>query len=156
MKPPEDTGFTARFAVAELQLEGCVESACTRQREWPDRVAAAVAAVLDLFAADPQFAEVFTVDALAAGEDGMRSMHGLIERLAVGLYRGRALLGDGEDPPQITEAVLLAGTAMLITERLGAAGPAALPAMAAEITSILLTPYLGAAAACATASRHAA
>lgn len=136
-------GFADAFESAFGRLRIRVESACANQADWPSGVAAGVRAALGFAAAEPVAVRALTVDALAAGKPGYADYERMIAYLCDLLLAGRAERPDAELLPDETERALAGGIAMLVTQRVDLGRQAELPALAAEVTQFVLTPYLG-------------
>ncbi len=100
------------------------------ESSWPDQVSAAIAA--ELAAVRPERVPA---------------------RLIPTLRRGRQLTGDGVEPPEITEEIVAAGVASLITRRLATEEPQSLMSLHPGLVEFALTPYLGSRAAAEVASK---
>jgi AcrR family transcriptional regulator len=114
---------------------------------WPRQVRAVVWSVVILLGSDPRLARVVTVEVLAGGERPAGWRAEAIAELGSGLSRGRAERSWGERLPELLEAVMVGGALSLVGRRLGRGSGADPERLAAELTEILLTPYLGAAQA---------
>jgi len=136
-------GFADAFEAAFARLRIRIETACAAQPDWPSAAAAGIRAALAFAADDPAGARVLTTDALAAGKPGFARYEDLISYLCGLLLPGRAERPDAERLPEETERALAGGVAMLVTQRVDLGKHAELPALAAEATQFVLTPYLG-------------
>jgi AcrR family transcriptional regulator len=118
-----------------------VQIACEGEREWPRKVAAAIAAALRWAAADPVRAHLIAAEPLTAGPNLAYCHDLLLARFGPGLR-----LGCGETGVELSEtgqAALLGGVARVVALRLRAGHAARLPDLAPELTQIVLSPYLG-------------
>jgi hypothetical protein len=136
-------GFADGFESAFGRLRIRIETACAGQPDWPSGTAAAVRAALAFAASDPAAARVLTTEALAAGKTGFACYGRLISFFCDLLLPGRAERPEAERLPGETERALAGGIAMLVAQRLDLDRQAELPALAAEATQFVLTPYLG-------------
>lgn len=133
--------FLAAYDLAIERILGATEAACERRRRWRDRARSGLAAVVELFAADPALARMAIVEASAAGTEARRRHWATIDRFA-------RLLEPG--PPQ-QRYELPPGTALmavgavlgLILDKLREGRVADLPQVLPELEFALLVPYLG-------------
>ena len=144
-RQPDD--FASAFEVGFAELQVRIESACMAEAEWPARVADGIRAALEWAAAEPGAAGVLTNEALAAGKPGFARYERMVSYIAELLAPGRAEAEHGERLPELTERAMASGVAMLVAQRLSLGREAELPALAAEATQFVLTPYLGTAEA---------
>lgn len=135
--------FDSAFAALQVQIE----SACAGADEWPGRVAAGVRAGFEWAAAEPRAAQLLTNDALAGGSAGFERYERMVSYMAGLFGPGREQAAHGARLPEITERAMASGVAMLVAQRLSMGREAELPALAAEATQFVLTPYLGSAEA---------
>jgi AcrR family transcriptional regulator len=135
--------FLATYDVVVEWLFAAVEEALEPGGGWSQKVTAAVATTLDLFAADPRLARLCAVEAPLAGRASVARHEALIERLAALLRGGRdeGPLGP-ELPPRLEEA-LLGGAVALIARFVHAGRAGELQELAPELSELLLAPYLG-------------
>jgi hypothetical protein len=140
--PRED--FASAFEAAFARLQVALLEACRRERDWPARAAAGVAAGMRFAAADPAAAAVLTNAALAGGADGIARHERLVAFLGERLLPGREERPEDERLPDITERAVAGGALMLIAQRIDRGGEGELPALASEVVQFVLTPYLGA------------
>jgi AcrR family transcriptional regulator len=110
--------------------------------DWPGRVHAALAAVLDFCAAEPTTARLFTLEA--------RTLPAIAERQRQALDRITALLRAGSSiaaPPRAglpagTERVLVAHVAALTAAHVLSGATELLPGLEPQLAAHLLQPYL--------------
>jgi hypothetical protein len=140
---PHPDEFSAAFESAFAALQARIETSCLTQSDWAGGVAAGIRAALAFAAADPGAARALTTDALAAGKPGFLRYERLISYLRDLLAPGRDVLPDAERLPKEMERALAGGIAILVAQRLDMGRHAELPALAAEATQFVLTPYLG-------------
>jgi len=120
-----------------------VEQASRTGDEWPMRVKQAVAAALAFIAETATRARFFAVEAPAAGPLMLDRYMVAGARVVMHLRDGRARYPKAADLPDLTEQVLVFGTACLISSALLSEDPTSLSALEEEMVEILLTPYLG-------------
>jgi hypothetical protein len=142
---PNSSGdFPAVFSGAVGRLQVAVLEACREQEEWPAKVAAAIAAAIDFSAAEPESAQVLTVEALIQRPDGGHRYVRMIEHFA-DLLGTEAPTDDRR--PMSTEQALIGGVATTIADRMRHETPGELQATIPELVEFVLLPYLGAAEA---------
>jgi AcrR family transcriptional regulator len=132
--------FGAAYEMIEAHILDSMLAAPGAGEEWPDRVRARLAALLDVLARDPAVARCFLVEPLAAGGEVAARY-----REAMGLI---AATLRPEPPPsqlnmEVRDQALVGGIATLIVRRLNNAGPARLPDLLPDLTELALAPYVG-------------
>jgi AcrR family transcriptional regulator len=130
-------------------LEGCEGAA----GPWPEPARTGLAAIVELFAADPELARTAVVEVAAAGDEARRRHWSALGRLA-------RLLDEGRHPrrprlPPNTALMAVSGVAALIFDELRAGRAAELLNLLPELEFALLVPFVGPRAAGAEASRDA-
>jgi AcrR family transcriptional regulator len=125
------------------RLLGEAGGACDLSVPWPYRLRAGLRAVLSTLTEGAGLARVLMVEADAAGL-------AVAERRLVALDDFARLMRNGREDhpaaaslPAVTERVLVGGVASVVGERLLREEPTATPALEAELTELLLIPYLG-------------
>jgi AcrR family transcriptional regulator len=127
------------------QLRLDASNACAGGGGWPQRVRAAIAAVVSTLVEASALARVLTIEAtanLAAAERQFAAFEAFAELLGAGRAYPRA-----EDLPGLTERAIVGGIASMMTEPLLAEDPGALAALEPELVEMTLTPFVGAAEA---------
>jgi hypothetical protein len=128
-----------------------VLGACEAGGEWPRKVSAGLACAIGALTEAGALARAFTVEATGASLAAAERHFAAIERFASLLTDGRRLYPRAGALPPLTEQVLIGGVAMVAGDVLLAEDPAALLRRRAELTEMLLIPYLGVAEARAIA-----
>jgi AcrR family transcriptional regulator len=146
---------SAVAAAHECRFEHYVErllETCRVQPTWPLKVKVGIGATLDMAAASPADACFLTETLLGRWgmPDGVPDSR---DRLARFLIGGRAEAPYGRDLPGLLESVLVTGIASAIAAQLRAGEAERLPALAPELTELVLTCYLGREAGAALARR---
>lgn len=130
----------ARFLPSFAALKDHVAEACAGEESWEAQVVAAIRAVLEFAAADPQGAHALTVDARrhTAGEVDL-------EHEAIGYFAGllRQVVKVERPFAISTEEALIESIATLIRGHLQLGTPDELPGLAPDLVYITLMPYLG-------------
>jgi AcrR family transcriptional regulator len=125
------------------RLEKALRTSCASRKPWPEAVAAAVRAALDLSAESPEQASLLAFSPLAAEPELTARALAAKDHLLVLLRRGRGRCPEAEAPGELVEQALLMGVMQLVGTELAAGRAERLPALAPELAQILLTPYLG-------------
>lgn len=142
--------LAAHQAIFALFLEQLSE-ACAAEAVWGDKAAAAIAAAVEFAAESPEQARLLALDTIAA--DGEAARHGLAagERLAAMLRSGRDHHPEAADLPEITERALVGAVASTVNWRL--LKGESLAGLEPQLVQLVLTPYLGQAAAARQATK---
>lgn len=114
---------------------------------WVEAVRAALAAALQLIEAEPELARLWIVYALGAGPRVLRSRARAIAVLAEHIDWGRREARVRAEPPAITAEGVVGALLVVLQTRLLAPGRQPLEQLRGELMSLILLPYLGAAAA---------
>jgi AcrR family transcriptional regulator len=113
-----------------------IEGACMSAGKRPDKVRAAVHAILELLAADPPTARLLTAEVMALGPEGVARNDAALESLATRLRTGRE---GGEDGAHAdAEWAVIAGISMLLGKRVMAGDAATLPHLEDELVTMAL------------------
>lgn len=136
--------FLCRYDGAEERLLDCIDCACAAESEWPLGVRAAVSAALGLLAAEPDLGQVllFAPFGAMAGPDAQRRHEATLTCLEALLRAGREQI-DAQSMPVMVEEGLVGALCFIIARPLRAGEPDLLPALAPDLTIMLLSPYLG-------------
>ena len=126
------------------RLSKAIVEACRAEGAWSDRVAGAVSAALNFAAESPDEAQLIVVTCHTASEPKLASRgHAAHERLADLLRAGRQQADAVHTPPEMTEQAVVGASMAVVGARLIAGDVESLPALAPELTEVILTPYLG-------------
>jgi hypothetical protein len=139
---PDD--FANAFEAAFARFQVVVEEAYLSRVEWPDRIVAAIGAVIEFAATDPPAANLLINEALAHSDDGFGRYTRVISYIVGLLAPGRNESPHGAQLPQILERSLAGGVAALVGQRVDTGRAGELPALVPEAIQFVLTPYLGA------------
>jgi len=132
--------FLAAYEMIEAHVLDSMLSAPGAGEEWPDRVRARLAALLDVLSRDVAVSRCFLVEPLAAaGEVAARYREAM--QLLAGALRPEPL-PTGLNM-EVRDQALIGGIATLIVRRLNSAGPARLPDLLPDLTELALAPYVG-------------
>jgi AcrR family transcriptional regulator len=131
--------------IQRLTLE--VEAACEEAGDWPSRVRATIAALVTSLGESSALARVFAIEAPGASLAAAELQFAALDRLAALLAEGRALYPPAAGMPPVTERALVGGAFSIVSEHLLAEDPGGIHVLEIELVQMILTPYLGAAAA---------
>jgi len=131
--------FLAAYAMIEAHVLESMRAAPGAEAEWPDRVRARLAALLDVLSRDEAVTRCFLVEPLAAGGEVAAAY-----REAMGLV---AAALRPEPPPsqlnmEVRDQALIGGIATLIVRRLDSAAAARLPELLPDLTELALAPFM--------------
>ncbi len=144
--------FLAAYDMVVERLFAEVDGLCDSGQGWLERVRKGLAAIVELFALEPELARIAVVEATAAGADARRRHWNAISRFAEYLVGGQELANGRELPTNIS--LMSAGAVSgLIFEELLAGRPAELPALLPDLLFAMLVPYIGPRAAAAEMRR---
>jgi hypothetical protein len=141
----EDPPSPALTAQTEA-LEGLatrVRGACATRSEWPEKIAAGVAAVIESVRSAPEQVRLLVLDDVAADRELAAGVLAAHDAFAAMLCAARAEWPAAAALPELTERILVGAAAAVIGEALSAAEPRDLAILERELIAFLLMPYLG-------------
>jgi AcrR family transcriptional regulator len=136
--------FLAAFEAVRDHLEEVVLVAVASQPEWPDQVIAALRAVLEFLAAEPDLARLCLVEPVSATPTIAIRFREAVLACARALESGRGQSADGSSLPPSTEDSLLGGAVSLASRSILAGETEQLPALLPDLAEFTLGPFLGA------------
>jgi AcrR family transcriptional regulator len=139
----KDDCFLAAYDDAERRAwaQAVAAAAAVPEGDWPLRVHAAVAAMLDFIAAEPTAARLFTLEARAAGPAIAERHRRALDR-AAGVLRAGNRAGPGAaELPKGAEPALLANVVALVGSYVLSGATELLPGLAPQLADHLLLPY---------------
>ena len=141
----KDDCFVAAYDTAVERIRQRVLVACedVQEEDWAGRVAAALAALLEQFDAEPALASVVLVEGLRAGRDVYDRYQAAVESFARLMSAG-VRPGTGPEPPVTTDEAVVGGIASMLGRRLLAGQEENLSELFPEILEFVLGAYLGA------------
>jgi AcrR family transcriptional regulator len=119
-----------------------VVNACETPPDWPQKVRAALEAVLASLAEASSLARAFTVEAVASLAAAERQF-AAFEEFATLLREGRRHYPDAASLPEATERALVGGIASIVSGHLLMEDPRAIPSLEPQLVELLLIPYVG-------------
>lgn len=132
--------FPAEFSGAVGRLQVPVLEACGREREWPAKVASAIAAAVDFAVSEPAEIRLLTIEALIRRPDGGRRYVRTVEHFSDLL---RSVTPEDRRRPASTELALVGGLATTIAHHLRSDTFPELLETVPELVEFTLLPYLG-------------
>ena len=112
-------------------------------RPWPQRIAAALRALVELVAAESEMARMAMVEVTAIGEDARARYRAALERFSAYLDEGRAYSEQGETLPPDTARLAVGGAASMIFDEVRAGRGPELERILPDLVFTVLMPYLG-------------
>lgn len=125
-------------AAAAADVPALADAAEPSSDPWPRKVHAALAAVLEFLAAEPDTARLFTLEARVAGPEMAARHAAALDRLAALLRAGN---GSAAALPEATERTLLANVAALVGSYVVSGAGELLPTLEPQLGEHLLSPY---------------
>jgi AcrR family transcriptional regulator len=132
--------FGAAYEMIEAHVLDSMLAPPRAGEEWPDRVRARLAALLEVLSRDEAVTRCFLVEPLAAGGEVTARYREAMGLLAATLRP--------EPPPselnmEVRDQALIGGIATLIVRRLNSGGAQRLPDLLPDLTELALAPYMG-------------
>jgi AcrR family transcriptional regulator len=134
--------FLAALQVAAERILGAATGACDGEQGWQERARAGLAAVVELFAANPGLARATLVEAATAGAEALQRYWTTAGRLAQ-LLEDHGQAPNQAELPSSTGLMAVAAVAGLVFDELKEGTAARLPRLLPELEFALLVPYLG-------------
>jgi AcrR family transcriptional regulator len=153
--PDRETCFLAAFDEAIGWIASVVAPAFERESSWRAGIRTAVTALLEWLDGDLATGRLVIVESLAAGPKALERRENVLAQIVPFVDRGRSTAKRGEGPPPLTAEGVVGGVLSVLHSRLVSAAPAApgasaslgLLELAGPLTSMIVLPYLGQAAA---------
>jgi AcrR family transcriptional regulator len=146
--------FLAAHELAVERIFAAAESTCDPDLAWSERAVAALAAVVDLFAREPELAGTTVVVVAAAGDEARRRHWAAIGRFATLLEQGHDTASRRRLPPN-TALMAVSCVVGLVFDELQAGRATDLPRLLPELEFALLVPFVGPRAAVGGRGRSA-
>jgi AcrR family transcriptional regulator len=129
------------------QIAAQVTPAYESQQRWQDRVRAGLVALLELLDKDPCLSHFVFVDTLGAGRKVLERRAQMLAQLATVVDRGRDAGGAGAGPPSSLAAEGVVGSVCAVLHsRLLTPNGSSFLRLTEPLMSLIVLPYLGAAA----------
>jgi AcrR family transcriptional regulator len=110
---------------------------------WPDRIVAALRALVELLASEHDIARMAMVEVTAVGEDARIRYRGALGRFTYFLEEGRTASTRGEELPADTAGFAIGGATSLIIDEIRAGRGPELRRILPDLVFAVLMPYLG-------------
>ncbi len=146
--------FVAAFDILDAHLLEIAKEAAAAETEWPDRVAVVLLSQLRYFAAHPQFAQFYMIEAVSIGEATNSRREERARRLISLLELGRNERVRDAELVEGFEEALAGGVITLLFRRIRAGEAELLERFAPGLIEFVLSPYLGPEQATRIANAH--
>jgi AcrR family transcriptional regulator len=110
---------------------------------WPDRITAALRALVDLLATEHDIARMAMVEVTAVGEDARIRYRGALGRFTYFLEEGRSASAQGDELPADTARFAIGGATSMIFDEVRAGRGPELRRILPDLVFAVLMPYLG-------------
>ena len=141
------------FELIDRYLAGTLDLAGAEEDDWPDRVRARLAAMLDVYAANPDLVRFALIAPLRAGEEIAARYRLALDSISSALVKDIPEAEGVRHPSAVAEQALIGGMVAMITRSVGEGEGEHLHRLLPDLTELLLTPYVGRAEAARTAGR---
>lgn len=139
--------FLAAFDVALGRAYGRVRPAYEAARPWRARIRAALIALLDFLDADRSTGRLLIVEAAGYGIGALRRRQDAIAHIVAAVEEGRSESKAAKSPPPLAGEAVVGAVFSIVHDRMLQDGSDALVRLVNPLMSIIVLPYLGAAAA---------
>ncbi len=139
----KDECFFATYDLIANHLRKAAAEAAEPYEEWPEKVRARLAAVLDVFAANPDLARYVLVAPTRAGEQIAARYIQATEEAWSELTAGMPPEYVAKRPSRATEHALIGGGAALVVRKVDAGEGDQLPQLLTHLLELTFTPFLG-------------
>jgi AcrR family transcriptional regulator len=134
--------FLAAYEAIFSDIMASVLEAYESRRRWPDRVSAALAALLDRLASEPDYARAGIVEVLAAGTKAIAARDAALVAFRTFFDPSRPEVPDRGIPPIVAEATV-GGIYEVMYRWVIVEGPESLRSLHRELVHLALAPLLG-------------
>ena len=110
---------------------------------WPERIAAALRALVELLSAEADIARMAMVEVTAAGDDARGRYRAALARFTPFLEEGRAYSDQGDELPPDTARFAIGGATSMIFDEVRAGRGPDLVRILPDLAFAVLMPYLG-------------
>jgi AcrR family transcriptional regulator len=139
--------FVAAFDDALERVRRASKAADDPSGDWVQRLRGAIGVTLASLDADRRAGLLLIVGSLRAGPHALERRARMVAQLVAFVDRGRAEAKAGTELPELTAEGLVGGALAIVSARLVRDDPQPLATMTSALTSTIVLPYLGAAAA---------
>lgn len=138
----EQCFLAAQQVAMESALRRVVEAAGEID-DWPGRVVAGLAGLLDFVSEEPALARTCVVESLVAGPAAVKHQQESL-RSFISLFKlGRDVSPHGEELPESLEEALVGGVFWIVHQRLLRSEDADIKEILPDLAEFVLAPYLG-------------
>ena len=110
---------------------------------WPERIVAALRALVDLLSNEAEIARMAMVEVTAAGDEARERYRAALARFMPFLEEGREYSGQGDKLPPDTARFAIGGATSLIFDEIRAGRGPELDRILPDLVFAVLVPYLG-------------
>lgn len=110
---------------------------------WPDRIVAALRALVDLLAREHDIARMAMVEVTAVGEDARIRYRAALGRFTYFLEEGRSFSSQGEELPADTARFAIGGATSMIFDEVRAGRGPELRRILPDLVFAVMMPYVG-------------
>lgn len=135
--------FLAAFDLIAAEGRERIAARVPAEAEQPEKVCAALEALLELLAAEPLRARIALVEAQTAGATARARYQACLDQVVPELRRCRAASPVGEELPGTMEVAVLGGVVWFLQQRIVLGEIADAPALLPDLVEIVLEPYVG-------------
>jgi AcrR family transcriptional regulator len=133
--------YEAVFDVLLAHMTSAFEAAA--DRPWPERISAALGALVGLLSIEAGIARLSMVEVTAAGDDARARYRSALARFTPFLEEGRQYATQGEELPADTARFAIGGAASMIFDEIRAGRGPELTRILPDLVFAVLMPYLG-------------
>jgi AcrR family transcriptional regulator len=135
--------YLATFDAIRDHLADLIERAAAAEPDWPHQVVAALRAVVEFFADEPDLARLFLLESISATQTIAAHFRETVLSCAPALARGRGEMADPASLLPDGESAIVGGAVSLVTRRIVAGETDQLPRLLPDLIEFTLSPYLG-------------
>lgn len=139
----KDECFFDTFDLIIDHLRKAATEAAAAHTEWPERVRARLATILDTFAANPDLARFLLISSPRAGSEIAARYRRAMDEVLAELTDGIPDEARDREPSPEAEHALVGGAAAIIVRRVEAGKGETLPELLPDLVEFTLTPFLG-------------
>jgi len=133
--------YDAVFDVLVAHVTAAFEAAA--DEPWPERIAAALRALVELLATEADIARLSMVEVTAAGDDARARYRSALARFTPFLEEGRDYSSQVEELPADTARFAIGGATSMIFDEIRAGRGPELERILPDLVFAVLMPYLG-------------
>jgi AcrR family transcriptional regulator len=138
----------AAFELGVERVTRKLVGACDAELRWLDAIKAAIVAMLGFIEQEPALGRLLVVHSLSGGERLLRRRAAVLATLAAAVDRGRLAMAPGrQEPPAVIAEGVVGAVLTVLQNRLLNGPEAEVRDLFGSLVSIVVLPYLGAAAA---------